>query len=278
MRKLVTILLLTCLSITVATSVRSTVVLRMNIAQMVKLADFIFAGTVTSIESHWDKDSTTIFTFVTFSDIKVIKGNQNEAELTLRFKGGIVGNEMIIVDGMPEFVGGGREVVLAYEEKPGRYFSSAVVGLFQGRFTIKKDTLKGREIVVDSYGNPVVGSKGDELIFVVPTTDTTGGKLSTFTPLTRPVSLDSMGPISGQIETPQVREEPREPPKAFSYQPTRSKPYLREQKKRANDSTWVGIDYTWKPVGSPILLSPGEDPGTRFSEDQFLNLLKSFIK
>jgi hypothetical protein len=114
--------------------------------QLVEQASGIVEGTVARILSV-KVAGGDFYTFVTLSDIKLHKGDYDAKTLTLRLRGGLVGEERHVIVGSPEFAAGQR--VIAFVSDNGRSMVP-LVGWEQGVFRVEN------ERVVDSRGNPVI--------------------------------------------------------------------------------------------------------------------------
>jgi hypothetical protein len=137
---------------------RAMVVMQRDFPELVARAEQVVVGTVTAITPGQD-DSGAPSTFVTFSDLTVLKGDVG-ATLTLRFYGGVAGNVAVMIPDMPTFTLGERDVVFVAGN------GSAVcplVGVWQGRFHVRFDETRGADVIEDNDHNPVTGLAGREL-------------------------------------------------------------------------------------------------------------------
>ena len=145
------------LSTVVAANANATVVPAVGLDQMISDAELIVRGRVAEIEPRWSDDGSTIYTYVTFSDVSVVHG-QLFGPLTLRFEGGEIGKYRLEVDGMPAFRKGEEEILFV---RGNDVAASPVVGLFQGRFKV----VQGR--VHDHAGAPIVGISDGTLVKLI---------------------------------------------------------------------------------------------------------------
>ena len=99
-------------------------------------ADRIVVGTVTDVISHSDAQHGTINTLVTLSAEDCIKGS-SEGQIVITLPGGETDGEWLWVEDAPSFQLGERAVVFL-EENEGVF---SVVGGFQGKFTIDKNSM-----------------------------------------------------------------------------------------------------------------------------------------
>lgn len=153
--------LLCCLSIALViffimlSDTHATVLKKMNTKELTNRANAIVVGKVKSILSQWGDDGTKIYTCITVSVEKCVKGTIPSSEITIRQLGGEVGGIGLKVVGAPEYTEG--EDILAFLEgerlqnrqlstKPNDYFQC--VGMAQGKYTIKTDESTRRRILV----------------------------------------------------------------------------------------------------------------------------------
>jgi hypothetical protein len=135
------------------------VVVKRDFPELVARADAIVVGTVRRIEQGADPSGAPA-TFVTFSDLTVLKGEVGES-LTLRFFGGAEGDVVTFIPDMPTFTVGERDAVFVAGN--GRDVCP-LVGIWQGRFRVRFDAERGTDIVEDSNRTPVVGRIGRRLL------------------------------------------------------------------------------------------------------------------
>ncbi len=134
------------------------VVMQRDFPELVAHAEQVVLGTVTAITPGQD-DSGAPSTFVTFSDLTVLKGDVGAA-LILRFYGGVAGDVAVMIPDMPTFTLGERDALFVAGN------GSAVcplVGVWQGRFYVRFDDARGTDVIEDSNGNPVTGLAGRAL-------------------------------------------------------------------------------------------------------------------
>jgi hypothetical protein len=150
-------LVLTFLSLALlaAPALRATSVVPPSFPELVAEADGIYRGRVTSIQARRvplpDGDGSVIKTFVTFAVERVLKGEE-QAQLTLEFLGGTIGDETITVTGMPKFNVGAREIV--FVQKNGVQFCP-LVAVMHGRYRVLRDEATAREHIARDNGLPL---------------------------------------------------------------------------------------------------------------------------
>ena len=127
-------------------------VIPLDLEQSVRLADVVFAGTVTRIHAENLPDDG-IVTRYTFSDLRFGKGSGQGAELVLTILGGEVGGLGSVVDGAPSFEINRRYIVLSASGLgSARDSYLPVIGGSQGVFQVDLDSRTGRSIVKDAEG------------------------------------------------------------------------------------------------------------------------------
>ena len=131
---------------------------------MVDRSDLVFVGKVVGSKAAWRTVGTNrvIFTQVEFETGEVLKGRAGKS-VTLQFLGGTVGDVTLEVADVPRFGAGDR--VLLFVEGNGIQFCP-LVGVFHGKFGLRKDEKTGRDIVLMHDGRPLrevakIGRSGD---------------------------------------------------------------------------------------------------------------------
>lgn len=138
-----------------------------SLSSLSRKAGVVFAGTVSNIESGWDRDHKTIVTRVTFSQLDYVKGARNGKQLTLNLQGGTVGNEGIVVDGQPEFRVGSRYVLLCSSDLgSARNAYIPIAGLYQGFFPVATDSASGLKVVHDWEMRPLAAVQNGHAVVV----------------------------------------------------------------------------------------------------------------
>ena len=141
-----------------ASPAQATTVLRMTFSEVVDGAEVIAVGTVSAIEETWDAEREMPFTYVTFSDVEVLKGEAGGRELTLRFLGGPAPNGLTLaVAGMPRFAVGQQAVVFSIGNG---VQACPLVGWWQGLYRVVRDAGRNVLTIADHAGRPVAGFDG----------------------------------------------------------------------------------------------------------------------
>lgn len=132
-------------------------------------AELIFIGTVTSIRSEGgptirsERKPNTIYTYVTFSDLKVVKGTYQQGTMEVRLTGGTVAGETLAIPGMPKFVVGDKDLIFL----AGNFRDFCpIVGWGQGRFRIRWDQALRKEVVFDDDNLPIKEIRGNAIVRV----------------------------------------------------------------------------------------------------------------
>lgn len=137
-----------------AVNAQATTILPVDAAQAVDQAELIFVGQAVAHEVALTPGDRTPFTFVTFTVDEVLKGSVEGDEITLRFFGGEVDDEVIEAVGMPQFEELGK--YLLFVEGNGRSMAP-LVGWWQGKMDIVAHPTTGLDIFVDHTGRPLLG-------------------------------------------------------------------------------------------------------------------------
>jgi len=124
--------------------VDASVVRKLSEEEMTLLSESILIGRCTAIRSEWSEDGRKIFTYVTIVPQTFLKGDQIPQEITIKQLGGVVGDIVMRVEGSPVFEVD-EEVLLFLKSGPNGSYS--VIGLSQGKFSIKTDPATGRKIL-----------------------------------------------------------------------------------------------------------------------------------
>ncbi len=138
-----------------ASNTFATTLVHKSFEKCAKEASEIFEGKVVSTHSKHSKDGKTIYTYVTFAQLKRMKGKVDQAR-TLRFEGGCAGEDCLTVAGMPTFQAG-QNVILFVKRNITESTPCPIVGWAQGRFSIEVDQATGKESIRNGFGKKVIG-------------------------------------------------------------------------------------------------------------------------
>lgn len=134
---------------------RATTVVPPSFSDLVSKADAIHRGKVTDVTARHvstpDGQGTFIKTFVTVEIERTLKGSAAK-EITLEFLGGTVGDDSMLVQGMPTFSIGNREYV--FVQKNGVQFCP-LVAMMHGRYRVLRDEATAREFVARDNRMPL---------------------------------------------------------------------------------------------------------------------------
>jgi hypothetical protein len=112
---------------------------KLSLEELARKADTVVLGTVIQQESAWDARHTTIYTNVTLTVERVLVGTPPAETVTLQVTGGIVGGMGMGTSNDAVFWEGERVIVFLNT----RTVPSTVVGMQQGKFTVKDDMVTG---------------------------------------------------------------------------------------------------------------------------------------
>ena len=137
----------------VLTRANATTVVPPTFEEMTDSADLVFVGKVVGSQAEWRVAGTNqaIFTLVDFHTEEILKGTA-AASVRLRFLGGTVGGVTLEVVAVPQFEAGDR--VLLFVEGNGVQFCP-LVGVYHGKFGVRKDNKSSRDIVFMHDGKPL---------------------------------------------------------------------------------------------------------------------------
>ena len=168
---------------------------------LVSLADAIYRGRVTAVESRrldQPGNRPLIRTYVTFAVERTLKGAERPA-VVLDFLGGTVGDLTLEVSDMPVFTIGDHNIV--FVQGNGRQFCP-LVAVMHGRYRIEHDATANRDIITRENHLPL--NRAQDV--VLPMTDP-GSNLIAARDLTRALSpAEFEAQILQQVaSTPQAR-------------------------------------------------------------------------
>ncbi|MFH1131125.1 MAG: hypothetical protein V1754_07305 [Pseudomonadota bacterium] len=126
----------------------ATVMLNLNLYQLVGRSDAIFAGKVIKVVSRWTNDQRRIVTDNTFVVSQGIYGIGNGQTVTVRTLGGTVNGIGMRVSGSPKMRRGDQTILFIEKRGSHRY----VVGMQQGVFQIYQDIAGQAKVRRDLHG------------------------------------------------------------------------------------------------------------------------------
>jgi hypothetical protein len=119
----------------------------------------VLIGTVANVESDLGGDKRSIFTFVTFQDLVLLRGEFKERQLRLRFDGGQVGFRSVSVSGIPTFHESERVLLFIRTLNP---TVCPLAACSHGYFKVNRN--QSLETVADASGNEIVGFKENKIL------------------------------------------------------------------------------------------------------------------
>jgi hypothetical protein len=117
-------------------------------------AELIFVGRAVSNQVVPSGDGKFPFSFTTFWVEEVLKGRARDRDLTLRFHGGILGQEELAIAGMPEFAEGERYLLFV---RGNGVLACPIVGWVQGQLRFVREPRSGALVLADHTGAAVEG-------------------------------------------------------------------------------------------------------------------------
>jgi hypothetical protein len=142
-----------------------------TVDEKVVAADFVFEGVVVDVQTRFskrdsDSDPKIPYRFVTYSIANILKGNYNQALVTLRFLGGeSEDGNVLMIPGQPLFDVGDHDLLMV---KANNVYPCPLVDCAQGRFRYLGGMVVnelGLRIYLDQNGHIVKGEviENDEL-------------------------------------------------------------------------------------------------------------------
>jgi hypothetical protein len=148
------LLFLLCTLLPLGARVHATSVIPPDFSELVAEADAIYRGRVAEVQARRGAGAggaSVIKTFVTFRVERTLKGAA-QADVTLEFLGGTIGEESLEVSGVPQFTTGERGIV--FVQKNGRQFCP-LVRLGHGRYRIERDAAGARDYIARDNRMPL---------------------------------------------------------------------------------------------------------------------------
>ncbi|HVU25954.1 MAG TPA: hypothetical protein VHE13_17620 [Opitutus sp.] len=135
------------------TPARATTVLPPTFDELVNNSDYIVRARTKAVtaEKQQSAHGAKIYTEVELEIVDVVGGTP-PAQVTLRFLGGRVGDEQMIIEGMPRFHVGDEDIL--FVSGNGRSIAP-LYGMMHGRFPVRTDRESGRKYVTRANGAPL---------------------------------------------------------------------------------------------------------------------------
>jgi len=115
----------------------------LSIEDLSTRSSVVVIGRVISVASDWNSTRTMIFTRIELGVEEPLKGSVQNGRLSFYQAGGQVGDIASEVAGSPVFAEGERLLLFLSSGGDGRL---GVVGLFQGKFSIERDSPSGQNM------------------------------------------------------------------------------------------------------------------------------------
>jgi hypothetical protein len=135
------------------------VVVRLSDESLAAKADVIVSGQVVRIQSMWNRERTSIHSYITVSVEEHLAGGLGVGEITFRELGGQVGGTRAWINGAPSFRTGEDVLLFLSRGKDGVLHTT---GLFQGKFSLIWDAVRGSRRAQRDFshaGTVVLGEK-----------------------------------------------------------------------------------------------------------------------
>lgn len=138
--------------------VNASSVQQVAVDDMLEIAELIFEGRVTAVESRWNNGRTAINTLVTFNIIDVIHGDYANSSIVLQFAGGSADGLTMQIEGIiyPQL----GETGIYFIEETDRALVNPIVGWSQGHFLISEDA-NGEQRMLTAEREPIIEMNDD---------------------------------------------------------------------------------------------------------------------
>ena len=123
---------------TLSPAVGAATLQRLQLTYMLHQAELIFEGQVVRTETRWSSDRRSIWTYITFEIVEIIKGEWLDTDMTLAFLGGTVGDTSLQVPGL-RYPNADERGIYFVESARGRQVNP-LLGWHQGHFIIRPDS------------------------------------------------------------------------------------------------------------------------------------------
>ncbi len=117
----------------------------LSIDELVASARVIVVGKIAAVTSSWNNEQTQILTRVDLQLEEVLRGAFSGDRIAFVQPGGRVGNVGSVVSDAPSFTEGERVVLFLVPRRDGQL---AVMGLYQGKFSVEQDSASGVDVAV----------------------------------------------------------------------------------------------------------------------------------
>lgn len=117
----------------------------LSVRELAANASFIVLGRVVTVANQWNSQRTRILTRIELDLEEVLKGTPATNRLSFAQPGGRVGNVGSLVGDTPRFKVGDRVALFLTSRRDGEL---GIIGLFQGKFDVERDTSSGLDVAV----------------------------------------------------------------------------------------------------------------------------------
>jgi len=157
--------LISSLVLSTLVAIFSNPVFASTVDDKIKAADLVFEGTVVNVQTRFsqrdsDSDPAVPYRFVTYQVSRILKGNYQGGELTLRFLGGESDDgQVLLIPGQPLFDVGDHDLLMV---SGNNRFPCPLVQCGQGRYRYLGGMVVnelGQRIYLDANGQIVLGEK-----------------------------------------------------------------------------------------------------------------------
>ncbi|MFH2009254.1 MAG: hypothetical protein ABI333_21875 [bacterium] len=124
----------------------ATVVLQMEIEDMIPLTPVVLIGEVNRVEASYNAEKTKIHTRVWITPSEILKGSKDLGTVVVKTIGGQVGDTVAHLPGAPRFEQGERVLVFLEPREDGEGYLT--IGFYQGKFKIFKDPKTSQDMLL----------------------------------------------------------------------------------------------------------------------------------
>ena len=124
----------------------ATVVLQLEIEDMIPMAPVVVIGEVNKVEASYNAEKTKIHTRAWITPTEILKGPAELGTVVVKTIGGQVGDTVARLPGAPSFVEGERVMVFLEPRKDKDGYLT--VGLYQGKFKVFRDPATGKDMLL----------------------------------------------------------------------------------------------------------------------------------
>ena len=134
-----------CLFLLAATVERVSAQLqKLNLQELTNRAEVVAVGKVSAMRSEWNQDKTRIYTKVTVSVGRYIKGEQPQKTLTITHLGGEIGEVGELYSHVPRFQKDEEVLIFAKKDKKNNL---RITGGADGKLKIAKSEQNGKKMI-----------------------------------------------------------------------------------------------------------------------------------